>query len=75
MMYFATLLLGTAASAAILRQHSMVWKVFAPRFMLGVLEVLVIDDVVLVGGVAVGVERIAGRVEKLFRAPAADNGN
>ena len=74
MMYFATLLLGTAASAAILRRHLMVWKVFAPRFMLGVLGVLAIDVAVLVG-VAVGVERIAGRVEKLFRAPAADNGS
>ncbi|KAF8663666.1 hypothetical protein AX14_006835 [Amanita brunnescens Koide BX004] len=33
MIYFGMLLLGTAMSAAILRRHLMVWKVFAPRFM------------------------------------------
>ncbi|KAF9467526.1 hypothetical protein BDZ94DRAFT_963151 [Collybia nuda] len=66
MMYYAMLLLGTAVSAAILRRHLMVWKVFAPRFMLGVLGVLATDIAVLVG-VGVGVERIAGRVGGMFR--------
>lgn len=33
MLYHAALLLGSAASAAWLRRHLMVWKIFAPRFM------------------------------------------
>lgn len=74
MMYFATLLLGTAVSAAILRRHLMVWKVFAPRFMTGVLGVLAVDVAVLVG-VGVGVERITYRVHGLFRGPSTDRGN
>jgi phosphatidylinositol glycan class O len=68
MMYFETLLIGTAVSAAILRRHLMVWKVFAPRFMMGVLGVMVIDLAVLLG-VGLGVERIAYRVNALFRTP------
>jgi phosphatidylinositol glycan class O len=41
--YFLLLLLGSSIGLAILRRHLMVWKVFAPRFMLGVLELLVVD--------------------------------
>jgi len=65
MAYFATLLLGTAISAAILRRHLMVWKVFAPRFMLAVLGVLVADVAVLIG-VGIGVERIARKIGRMF---------
>ncbi|KAG6817786.1 hypothetical protein H0H87_003194 [Tephrocybe sp. NHM501043] len=65
MAYYATLLLGTAVSAAILRRHLMVWKVFAPRFMVGVLGVLVADAGVILG-VGVGVERITYRVGRMF---------
>ena len=65
MAYFATLLLGTAVSAAILRRHLMVWKVFAPRFMLAVLGVLVADVAVLVG-VGIGVERVAWKIGRMF---------
>ncbi|KAG5634046.1 hypothetical protein H0H81_003636 [Sphagnurus paluster] len=65
MAYYATLLLGTAVSAAILRRHLMVWKVFAPRFMAGVLGVLAADAGVLLG-VGLGVERITRRVGRMF---------
>ncbi|KNZ73768.1 GPI ethanolamine phosphate transferase 3 [Termitomyces sp. J132] len=65
MAYYATLLLGTAVSAAILRRHLMVWKVFAPRFMAGVLGV-VVADVGVVLGVGIGVERITYRVGRMF---------
>ncbi|KAG6829632.1 hypothetical protein H0H92_003965 [Tricholoma furcatifolium] len=65
MAYYATLLLGTAVSAAILRRHLMVWKVFAPRFMAGVLGILVADAGVFFG-VGVGVERITYRVGRMF---------
>ena len=66
MIYFGTLLLGTALSAAILRRHLMVWKVFAPRFMAAVAHVLVVDLAALVG-VGVGVGRITDRIGKLFK--------
>lgn len=65
MMYYATLLLGTAVSAALLRRHLMVWKVFAPRFMAAVAGVLAVDVAVLIG-VGVGVDRIAKRIERMF---------
>lgn len=65
MVYYASLLLGTAVSAAVLRRHLMVWKVFAPRFMAAVSGVLAVDIAALVG-VGVGVERIGKRVGGLF---------
>jgi len=45
----------------------MVWKVFAPRFMAAVLELLAVDVAVLIG-LLVGVERIVGQVFGLFRS-------
>ncbi|KAJ7089362.1 hypothetical protein B0H15DRAFT_908228 [Mycena belliarum] len=66
MAYYAVLLLGTAVSAAILRRHLMVWKVFAPRFMAAVVELVVIDAAVLLG-FGVGVQRVGDRVSHMFR--------
>jgi len=66
MIYFGMLLLGAAMSAAILRRHLMVWKVFAPRFMAAVVHLLVVDVGVLVG-VGVGVARIAKKVGEVFK--------
>ncbi|CAA7266705.1 unnamed protein product [Cyclocybe aegerita] len=68
MIYYSTLLLGTSVSAAILRRHLMVWKVFAPRFMTAVLELLAVDVGVLVG-MGIGVHRIAGKMREIFRGP------
>jgi phosphatidylinositol glycan class O len=65
MIYYTSLLLGTSVSAAILRRHLMVWKVFAPRFMAAVLELLAVD-VAVVLGVGVGVERVAGKISKML---------
>ncbi|KAJ2918866.1 hypothetical protein MD484_g1533, partial [Candolleomyces efflorescens] len=65
MIYYTALLLGASVSAAILRRHLMVWKVFAPRFMAGVLGLLVVDLGVLIGQV-VGVERVTKRVKDVF---------
>ncbi|KAK0441449.1 hypothetical protein EV421DRAFT_1904903 [Armillaria borealis] len=64
MMYYASLLLGTAVSAAVLRRHLMVWKVFAPRFMAGVVGVLVVDVAVIIG-VGIGLERICWKLKPL----------
>jgi hypothetical protein len=49
MIYYAALLLGAAVSAAILRRHLMVWKVFPPRFMFAVTQLLIVDAGVLIG--------------------------
>ena len=65
MIYYTALLLGTSVSAAILRRHLMVWKVFAPRFIAAVLELLAVDVAVILG-VGVGVQRVAGRISTMF---------
>ena len=65
MIYYTALLLGTCVSAAILRRHLMVWKIFAPRFLAAVLELLAVD-VAVVLGVGVGVERVVGKISKMF---------
>ena len=67
--YFAALLLGSALSAALLRRHLMVWKVFAPRYMLGAVELICVDVAALVG-LWLGVGRIVGRITRLFALPA-----
>ncbi|GAA5883949.1 hypothetical protein JCM3774_001478 [Rhodotorula dairenensis] len=46
--YFAALALASATCAAWLRRHLMVWKVFAPRFMLAGLALLATDLVMVV---------------------------
>ena len=47
--YFGGLLLGSAVSAALLRRHLMIWKMFVSRCMLDVIELLCMDDAALVG--------------------------
>ncbi|KAJ7062944.1 hypothetical protein C8F01DRAFT_1135815 [Mycena amicta] len=66
MIYYSALLLGAAVSAAILRRHLMVWKVFAPRLLLAVVQLVAVDLGVLVG-FGVGVQRAGGRVARMFR--------
>jgi phosphatidylinositol glycan class O len=61
--YFGALLLGAAGSAAHLRRHLMVWKVFAPRFMLGAATLLAVDTAAILGLLALGpVVRYMARV-------------
>jgi phosphatidylinositol glycan class O len=72
-LYFGALLLGSALSAAWLRRHLMVWKVFAPRYMLGAVELLCVDVAVLVG-LWLGVGRIVGRITRMFALPAPSPG-
>ena len=66
MMYFEVLLIGSAASAAWLRRHLMVWKVFAPRFMAAAAGSLVVDLAVIFG-VGVGVRRIEPWISNMFK--------
>lgn len=56
-LYFFVLLFGASMSAAMLRRHLMVWKVFAPRFMAAVVEMLVVDL-----GVCLSMGFVVGRV-------------
>ena len=68
-LYFTILLLGSAACAAVLRRHLMVWKIFAPRYMFAALSLVAIDLGVLVG-VGIGVGRVRERTEKIFKGIA-----
>ena len=66
MMYFEALLIGSATSAAWLRRHLMVWKVFAPRFMTAAAGSLVVDLAVIFG-VGVGIRRIEPWISNMFK--------
>ena len=66
MMYFETLLIGSATSAAWLRRHLMVWKVFAPRFMAAAAGSLVVD-VAVIFGVGMGIRRMEPWISNMFR--------
>ncbi|OSC98114.1 hypothetical protein PYCCODRAFT_1480848 [Trametes coccinea BRFM310] len=67
MLYHATLLLSSAMCSAWLRRHLMVWKIFAPRFMLSALTVVAVDLAVLFG-VGVGIGHVSRSASKLFAA-------
>ncbi|KIJ19548.1 hypothetical protein PAXINDRAFT_108949 [Paxillus involutus ATCC 200175] len=69
MLYFTTLLFGSAACAVVLRRHLMVWKIFGPRYMFAAISVVAIDLGVVVG-VGIGVSRVRERIEKIFAAMA-----
>lgn len=66
MMYFEVLLIGSATSAAWLRRHLMVWKVFAPRFMAAAATSLIVDLAVILG-VGVGIRRIEPWISNTFK--------
>ncbi|GJN92115.1 hypothetical protein Rhopal_005145-T1 [Rhodotorula paludigena] len=52
--YFAALALASAACAAWLRRHLMVWKVFAPRFMLAGLALVATETALVLFAMAWG---------------------
>ncbi|CAG8578568.1 279_t:CDS:2 [Paraglomus brasilianum] len=58
MLYNSLLTLSASFFAAWFRRHLMVWKIFAPRFMLGGLSLVVSDLVIVVIAVGVGVGRV-----------------
>lgn len=64
-LYYTALIVGAATSAAILRRHLMVWKVFAPRFMLAGVTLLVVD-VALGIAVFIGGARAVEKVRAIF---------
>ncbi|KAL7419663.1 mannose-ethanolamine phosphotransferase gpi13 [Cryptotrichosporon argae] len=58
---------AAAASAAWLRRHLMVWKVFAPRYMLAAVT-LVVVDAALVVAVGVGLRMTSWKVWRTFKS-------
>ncbi|KAF8608934.1 hypothetical protein BDV93DRAFT_531189 [Ceratobasidium sp. AG-I] len=65
-LYRSVELVGSAVTAAWLRRHLMVWKVFAPRFMLSAVVTLGVDAVLILG-VWVGVGQSVQKVRKMFK--------
>lgn len=65
MTYHTTVTFASAFFAAWLRRHLMVWKVFAPRFMLGGITLLVVDLGVVLA--LVGVRVTAWKVWRTFK--------
>jgi phosphatidylinositol glycan class O len=63
--YFSTLLLSSAASAAWFRRHLMVWKVFAPRFMMAGLSMLAVDVGLFVA--AAGIATVLQNVRMAYK--------
>ena len=49
----------------------MVWKIFAPRFMAAAAGMVVVDLTILLG-VAVGVERVRNRIGMIFKDMTGD---
>ncbi|KAL7416157.1 hypothetical protein BDY24DRAFT_381198 [Mrakia frigida] len=68
-LYQATVVISTATWAAWHRRHLMVWKVFAPRFMVAGVG-LVVVDLGLVLAVGVGMRVVGGKVKKTFATAA-----
>ncbi|KAG9078921.1 mannose-ethanolamine phosphotransferase gpi13 [Ceratobasidium sp. UAMH 11750] len=66
MLYRSVELVGSSFTAAWLRRHLMVWKVFAPRFMLGAVVTLAVDAVLILG-VGLGVGQSIQKVQKMFK--------
>lgn len=66
-LYFSVLALGAAVFAAALRRHLMVWKIFAPRYLLAAFALGAVDVGVLIG-VGVGVGRVREEIRRVFRA-------
>ncbi|CAG8740438.1 4720_t:CDS:1, partial [Acaulospora colombiana] len=67
--YHATILLFISTCSMILRRHLMVWKVFAPRYMLGALSMVAVD----VAGILAmwgGVGTVAERVDSTYKGVA-----
>lgn len=65
-MYHTAIAFASALCSAWLRRHLMVWKVFAPRFMLAGVTLILVDLAVLLA-VGVGMRMTAWKVSKTFR--------
>lgn len=68
-LFHAAITIGTATWAAFHRRHLMVWKVFAPRFMLAGCALLLVDAALIVA-VGVGMKGVHAKVHKVFKSIA-----
>lgn len=66
--YFAAVALASATCAAWLRRHLMVWKVFAPRFMLAGITLLIVDIGLIVAVAVFGLTQ--QKVKRTFKSIA-----
>ena len=64
--YHTTVTFASAVCAAWLRRHLMVWKVFAPRFMLAGCTLVIVDLTVL-AAVVIGLRLTSWKVWKTFK--------
>ncbi|WRT65563.1 uncharacterized protein IL334_002508 [Kwoniella shivajii] len=65
LIYHSTITFSSAVTAAWLRRHLMVWKVFAPRFMSSGITLLIVDLGVILA-FTIGVRVTAWKVNKTF---------
>jgi phosphatidylinositol glycan class O len=66
LIYHTSLTFTSALFSAWLRRHLMVWKVFAPRFMLGAITLVVVDLCVLLA-IGVGLRVTSWKVWRTFK--------
>lgn len=66
LIYHTTLTFASALFAAWLRRHLMVWKVFAPRFMMGAATLVLVDLAVMVA-MTMGVRVTSWKVWRTFK--------
>jgi phosphatidylinositol glycan class O len=64
--HFTSITLTSAFFAAWLRRHLMVWKVFAPRFMLAGTTLIVIEATLILA-MGLGVRGVSNKVAKTFK--------
>ncbi|CAJ0835642.1 113_t:CDS:10 [Entrophospora sp. SA101] len=65
-LYNATITTSTTFWAAWFRRHLMVWKVFAPRFMLGGVTLMMVDVVLTFLSIGYATRKIFNHVTKIF---------
>ncbi|TIC00206.1 hypothetical protein E3Q17_02240 [Wallemia mellicola] len=68
-LYNTLITLATLIAAAHFRRHLMVWKVFAPRFMLGGLALLA-TDATLLAAISLGASITSTKVSRVFKTTA-----
>ncbi|CAD6569487.1 MAG: mannose-ethanolamine phosphotransferase gpi13 [Cyphobasidiales sp. Tagirdzhanova-0007] len=66
LLYHTAITLSSAVFASHLRRHLMVWKVFAPRFMLSALTLITMDATFFVFSIGWGGIRTLQKVQKIF---------
>lgn len=64
--YHSVIALSSMMSCSVLRRHLMVWKIFAPRFMLAGMVMVMVDGCLSVLGIGIGMGLTLRKVRKAF---------